>query len=390
MKKKRRFVHNRRNVEQNKTMKLNKLLFLCSLLGILMASCIKDEALNTEADIETCDVLLPAEGIDDILIENRKVTIFVEPSTDVSRMKLDFTLTPGATIEPPSGTIRDFTTPKIYTVTSEDRQWEKQYTVSTANISNIPTEFDFEYTKLYEDKYYIFYEKLPNGTEQAIWASGNGGFNIAAFGKEPEAYPTIPFADGKSGKCAKLETKSTGLGVMVKMPIAAGNLFLGKFIATNAMLKPLEATQFGASFDFEPVALKGYYKYKAGAVVTDKYGKEVPNEKDNFDIYAIIFDPSASESEPYTPYLDGNNQLTSSRIISMARIKEEDRKEINEWTEFNLPFELKPGKTLDKEKLEKGEYRISIVFSSSIYGDEFRGAVGSTLFIDEVRLITEN
>lgn len=37
-------------------MRLNKLFILYSLFGILMASCIKDEAPNAEADILTCNL----------------------------------------------------------------------------------------------------------------------------------------------------------------------------------------------------------------------------------------------------------------------------------------------------------------------------------------------
>lgn len=42
---------------------------------------------------------------------------------------------------------------------------------------------------------------------------------------------------------------------------------------------------------------------------------------------------------------------------------------------------------VDKDKLKAGKYNVAIVFSSSIEGDYFRGAVGSTLYIDEVELI---
>ena len=44
-------------------------------------------------------------------------------------------------------------------------------------------------------------------------------------------------------------------------------------------------------------------------------------------------------------------------------------------------------KTVDKDKLKAGKYNVAIVFSSSIEGDYFRGAVGSTLHIEEVELI---
>lgn len=48
---------------------------------------------------------------------------------------------------------------------------------------------------------------------------------------------------------------------------------------------------------------------------------------------------------------------------------------------------LSPGKFIDKEKLMDGKYNIAIVFTSSLEGDHFNGAIGSTLLIDEAELI---
>ena len=52
---------------------------------------------------------------------------------------------------------------------------------------------------------------------------------------------------------------------------------------------------------------------------------------------------------------------------------------------FEIPFEFVNGKSFDPAK----EYMYTIVFTSSIEGDKFNGAIGSTLDIDEVKIITE-
>ena len=39
--------------------------------------------------------------------------------------------------------------------------------------------------------------------------------------------------------------------------------------------------------------------------------------------------------------------------------------------------------------LKNYQYNLSVVFTSSIEGAEFRGAIGSTLYVDEVKLICE-
>lgn len=91
---------------------------VCLLLGITLVSCIRDEALNAEADILTCTV--PGDILKrDPIIENNKVVLMVTADADLTHQAPEFTLTPGATISPASGTERDFTTPQFYTVTSK-------------------------------------------------------------------------------------------------------------------------------------------------------------------------------------------------------------------------------------------------------------------------------
>ena len=64
--------------------------------------------------------------------------------------------------------------------------------------------------------------------------------------------------------------------------------------------------------------------------------------------------------------------------------------ETDQWTYFDLDFTPQNGKTVDKEALKNGKYKLAIVFSSSIMGAYFEGAVGSELWIDEVEIKYEN
>lgn len=357
------------------------LLYLC--LGIIMNSCIQKEDPNAECDIIACYV----EG--DVLkmdprIENDRIFLMVKPSVDLANtdLILSFELTPGATIDPPSGTPRNFVNPQTYVVTSEDKKWQKTYTVS-CSTDGITTDYSFEHFELNSSKkYYVFYE-VVNEQKQYIWASGNSGYALVAPKADPKAYPTVPYDFGKVGNCLKLETLSTGLmGQMAKMPIAAGSLFIGEFIAADAMLRPLQATRFGVPFDFIPVCIKGSYKYKPGTKFIEKDGSENPDKVDSFDIYSILY-----ETDDNVKYLDGSNFLTSPNLISIARIKDEDKVVSEEWTNFSIYFKTQPGKTIDLEKLKAGKYNVSIVMTSSINGNLFQGALGSTLLVDEVELV---
>lgn len=363
------------------------------LLGLTLNSCIQEEAPNAEADITACS-LLPVDCLASNTIEvglpysdelnAYPIEIKVKEGTDLSSLAPTFELTPGATISPESGSIHDFSSPVRYTVTSEDRQWHRTYSVSVTEqtSTNIPTVYHFENIKT-SGNYYVFYEQ--QGEHSLTWASGNGGYALAVSQAAAKDYPTTQDDNGWNGKCLKLVTRSTGsLGSLVGMPIAAGNLFIGQFDLTNALTAPLKATKFGIPFYSKPIRLTGYYKYKAGEqfFANGAY----TDQKDVFDIYAFFFDNSNG-----TSMLDGSlpsNGYTHPDMIAVARIK--DAHETDEWTSFSLNFDYDSfGKGVDAQKLAEGKYSLGIVMSSSKDGASFEGAPGSTLLIDEMELIFE-
>lgn len=357
-----------------------KNLIACFFLGCIATSCIQDEALSSEAAIDGCTGSEDVVAVE-INADAKTVDVFVNKTTDCSKQSVKFTLPQGATIKPANdGAIRNFTSPQKYTVTSEDGKWSATYTVAFIN-SDIPTNYHFEDITLSDKKkFQIFYDFDKDNAKALRWSSGNKGFELTGVGQTPEDYPTAQDAKGKVGKCLKLVTRNTGsFGAKVGMPIAAGNMFIGTFDVNNAIANARKATLFGFPYYDTPVSMTGFYKFKSGETFTNEKGEMVSGKKDKCDIYAIFY-----ETDNTVKMLNGDNSLTHENLISVARI--ENPKETDNWTEFNLPFEMKPGKSVDPEKLRNGKYNISIVFSSSIDGAYFNGAVGSTLYIDEVKL----
>lgn len=370
-------------------MKRNALAVILLFAGLVAVSCIKEEAPNAEADIESCtladkDNLLILNPV----IGNKRVTLFLKKGTDLTSLSPEFTLTPGAMISPASGTERNFTTPQEYTVTSEDGRWKKTYTVeATTSGIKIPPVLRFENVRM-EGKYQIFYETNEEGTKMWEWASGNPGFNLTGVGKSCTDYPTYQSEDGYEGKCLTLTTRKTGsFGAEVNMPIAAGNLFIGTFDVLNALKDALTATRFGMPFDDIPTILHGHYKYRSGEVFYE-LDKAAPDKlkpvdrKDRFNIYAVFYE-STKEMET----VDGTNALSpdNPNVLAVAQIPQDEAVETDEWKTFDIPFVFRPGKgkeTVDADKV----YCLAVVFTSSLYGDRFEGAPGSTLCVDEVEL----
>lgn len=348
----------------------------------ILFSCIKEEALNAEADVLACRVD-GTQLIREPAITNNEVKLFINGWEDISQVALSFTLTPGATIVPENGTVRDFTSPQYYTVTSEDGKWHKQYTVSFIG-SQIVAKYHFEDVRYFEQNgreyYQIFVDRSVSG-EDLVWGSGNEGFKITNASATPFDYSTSQADSGYVGKCLKLETKSTGfLGALFGAPLAAGNLFIGDFKINYAQMA--KSTRLGIPFHKTPSRLTGYYKYKAGEKYIDKNSAVVAGKKDIFDIYAVMYEVTTDGF-----YLDGTNSKTDPSIVLMAQLQNPE--EIDRWTQFSIDFSNVDGRSIDPQKLADGKYNFSIVMSSSAEGAHFNGAIGSTLYVDELQLYYE-
>ena len=370
-----------------------------------LTSCFKEEPLNAECDIEEAYIHVDnplnifanlTDTVVKVLSNEQEIKFNVKRNTDISKMSPFFRVTEGATINPSSGSEQDFTKgPIIYTVTSQDGEWNRKYSVSFAFPPIVYEEmkYDFEDYFLNEVKpvhrYYVWSDKNDDGTRANNWATGNPGFNLSNGSAKPDAYPTVPISEGSEGTldgsaCVKLTTKDTGsFGMMAKMPIAAGNLFLGKFDASQALKDAMKATQFGMPVSFKPIRFSGYYKYERGPKFTDRQKQEVKDRLDYGTIYAVLYDNHNKEGEAITLY--GDNVQTSEQVVAIAKVPDIDN--TPEWTQFDLEFEYK--KELDMEKLKNMGYSLAIVCSSSVEGASFMGAIGSTLYVDKFRITCE-
>lgn len=368
------------------------------MLVLLPSSCIKDELPNSECDILSAWV----EGeqfavnfndpkemrVDGISASDKEIVFTVRSLISLPKdLPLSFTLTPGATIEPANGSPQDFTNgPVVYTVTSQDGSWKRQYTVSFKEAS-FPTYLfsfeNYETKKWGSNEYHEFFEVDKAGNRHNIWASGNPGAILIKSETKPEDQPTYSIADGYVGRGVCLNTQSTGdLGVSFHKPIAAGNLFMGRFILEKVLMQPLKATEFGRVIDRVPFRVTGYYKYKPGSVFTNVEMKEVPGRVDEASIYAVFY--RNKDEQGNDVYLYGDDVLTSPYIVKKAVVA--SLPATDKWTPFEMFFE---GLEADDKVLAANGYNMTLVFSSSKAGDSFEGAVGSELCIDEVKVSFE-
>lgn len=368
-----------------------------AVMVLTMSSCIQEEPLNAECDIEAIKVSVPnpdrfffhaTEAEKTVLSTDSVVTFSVRRDADLTALSLTLTLTDGATVTPASGSVQDFSHgPVLYTVTSQDGRWQRRYHISfvpTAITVSDTLKIDFENFEL-EPKnksYYVWYQPQDDGTLTTDWASGNGGFKLSKSSALPDEYPTITEPNGMDGAALRLITRDTGsLGSRIGKPIAAGNFFLGEFDLTVALRTPLKATRFGKPFNRRPVKYTGYYKYTPGATFIDKDKKPVAGRTDCGSIYAVFYRNHDAAGLPVM--LFGDDVQTNPNIVAIAKVA--DVHPTTEWTPFEVDFNYVTG--VDEALLAEYGYNLTVVFSSSADGDLFEGAIGSEMLVDKVRVI---
>lgn len=371
------------------------LLFIA--LSAVFTSCFKEEPLNAECDILEASVSVSkpeemfyhsSDSKLQVPYTDSTIIFSVRRHADLNAIAPHFTLTDGATIVPANGSVQDFSKgPVIYTVTSEDKQWNRRYAVSFLPVVQTVSDtirFDFEHYELEQKelKYYNWYYIGEDGQRHDYWATGNPGFRMSRDSAPPEDYPSVPAKDGHSGSYAKLTTQSTGFwGAAAHKPLAAGNLYLGSFDFGMAVRDAMKATKFGIPFDKKPIKLTGWYRYQPGKKYQDKNRKIVPNRTDSAAIYAVFYRNVDEQDNPVTLY--GDDVLTNKHILAIAKLAEV--KTTDQWTPFEVFFDYT--QQPDERILANRGYNLTVVFSSSARGAQFEGAIGSELSIDEVRII---
>lgn len=376
-------------------MKHSFYLLLASLTVGGFSSCIKEEALNAECDITRASVSVAepthffyqeSDTAQVVAYTDSIITFTVRPLSDRTALAPRFVLTEGATISPASGSVQDFSNGAIYyTVTSADRQWHRRYKVQFVVRTDIVSDtlkYDFEKYELNATKnYYLWSETTANGDKYYPWATGNAGFRLSMSSATPQDYPTLPETEGYQGAGVRLVTRDTGVfGRLAGRPLAAGNLFLGTFDVAQALTNSLGATRFGNPTNRLPLRFSGYYKYAAGEKYQNKSRQIIITKQDFGHIYALLYRNHDAKGNAVS--LDGNNVLSSDLIIGWANLDSIATQ--STWTHFDIPFRYTTD--IDEALLANYGYSLAIVLSSSRNGSLFEGAIGSTLWIDQLRI----
>ena len=204
-----------------------------------------------------------------------------------------------------------------------------------------------------------------------FWDTGNQGATTLG---DSNSAPTDDIWSGKAtGKAAKLESKFVGIGTAGKL--AAGNLFVGKYVATDGTNGILD---FGQPFTAYPTRLKGYYKY---------ISKTIDNCKEKAYEYLVGVPDTCSI---FIAVGDWNSPLEIKTNPANRKLFDKNDKNVIAYGEFVSGTSQPVYKELNIELQYRATNRkptyIILVCSASKYGDFFTGASGSVLYVDEFSL----
>jgi putative glycosyl hydrolase or carbohydrate binding protein len=208
------------------------------------------------------------------------------------------------------------------------------------------------------------YKESGNSSVTTVWSTANMGTSTYSV------YGTKPINDSEN-TLVEIKTQEAG-----NLPITAGTIFTGVFSLAEAIANPTDpekATLFGTPFIFRPTGFKFKFKYQAG----DNYVQATLVNPTNIFGGFTIADIAGEDKCTIYAFLEVRD---GDQITEIARTKMESGTTENNLTEATLTFNYTS---------TENPTHITIVFSSSTDGALWRGAVESTLVVDDVELIYE-
>lgn len=344
--------------------------FLIIFTGCLISiGCAKEDHFGKSAFKKILYFTLPGQvGNSVIDQENLTIKISVSAQADLKKLYPDsIRLSTFATINPGVNVVQDFSKPVTYAVSAEDGSmavYQVQVSKQAENPQISNSGFEEWYTPAGKN-----YQQ-PGLDNNSAWATGNAG--VVTLGSAN----TTPVEISSGDLAAQMLTKDLGvLGQIAGQRMAAATLFTGTFVLDIS--NPLNSTKFGIAFAARPKSFSVDYSYSAGSPYKNGTGQTL-NKKDSCDIYLL---------------LENRSGITVKRIATAwFRSGEES----NHFKNINIPitYGVLPSGAPAYQLPVNGQFgaatdpvtHITVVFSSSAYGNSFEGGVDSKLVVNNLHL----
>lgn len=349
-----------------------KIVILFVLISLV--SCIKEDHFGAS---DKNDVLYfemqNQSGFSKIDNQKNAIEVTVSADADITKLAVDSVqLSTFATMSPAKETVRDFTTPQIYSITSENGVSEK-YTVTVVKEGAYPQLENSNFDAWYQPSGKSYQE--PGADANTIWATANEGTSMTNI----QNVSTLPYLISGTNYAAQVVTRDLGSASgLVGQRMGSGTLFVGKFVL-NIQNPPL-STQFGIPFTAQPKGFAVDLKYTAGTPYLDGRGRP-QNKEDQADFYVILENrdnPSAIKRIA-TGWIrlgttQGNNLQAKMVDLTYGSLGS------------SVPDYQKPANGLYGSPSDKPTH-ILVVCASSADGILYEGGTNSTLYVDNFRLM---
>lgn len=287
-----------------------------------------------------------------------------------------FTLTPGATISPSAGDSINFSNGRVrFTVWAEDSIHRTIYQVYSDKAQALRYNMDL-------------WETWPKGEtnndltyltpQEEIWQTGNEALR---YWKKQGIYAMLsPYSVEKETQFIKggdAAVKISTRYVNAATPaLQAGVFYTGEEFEIN-LDEPLKSIRFGTPFETKPLKIKGWYSYTPG---TQYYQNNTLKTEmaDTCRISAILYEINDANET-----LDSLDIYKDEKIIAIGMF-ESGATTPNEY----MPFEMRINYI--KSYFFTKKYKLAIIATPSRNGATFEGADGSTLWMDEIEIISQD
>ena len=338
---------------------------------ILLVSCVGDDHFGESQWNEIKAFSVPGQS-GQTVISKSDSTVTLSISNGVDRTELVpsvFEISNFASVSPGKTVARDFTDPVEYVVRAENGR-ERTWTVTIDEIGENPqlsnSAFDLWYETSAGVINRIYYDEPGKSEDNTIWATANYG--LTNYGFEPN---TTPYDRGSDNFAVHMETVTAPI-----VGLAAGTVYTGIFELN--ITNPSASAKFGAPFTSRPTGFRVNYVY------VPETTNLVEVDYDECDIYVLLEKREGDAVER----------------IATGWFRDGAATDTDTWTPLEVDLKYGPLSVSDPEyeyaNIKDGETwgdpddtptHISVIFSSSALGDEYKGGIGSVLVVDDFELI---
>ena len=313
---------------------------------------------------------------------NRLVTVSVPEGTDFSRLTVKaFSVTEGAVCSrsfQPGESIDLSDTLKITLTTYDEYVWKliaAEEKKAEPEPKDGPQVYNLSFDLWSPDpdlaslNIFTPYGEDATDEERTVW--GNADRTLAALGF-PTVSPEREFLAVKGEGKAALRLQTQGIAALKKL--AAGSLFTGQVGKIDIFAMTAELL-WGVPFTERPASLEGYVCYQPQVI--DYAEGSYADMKGQSDKGAVLIFLSDHEGQyvvkPPEALVDYENDPS---IIGYGKALFENH--MTEYEKFHVDIQYRSDRT---------PTMITIVTTSSAYGDYFTGASGSVIYFDEFKLL---